>query len=188
MSHVTHILSAIDQGDPNAAAQLLPLVYDELRKLAALKLAEEKPGQTLQATALVHEAYVRLVDASEGKSWDSRAHFFGAAAEAMRRILIDQARRKHSQKRGGRLHRINLDAAALVAESEERDPQALLALDEALQQLESEDPLKARLVKLRYFAGLSLPQVALALGISPATAKRYWIYARSWLFGKLQGS
>jgi len=187
MSEVTRILSAIDQGEPHAAEQLLPLVYDELRKLAAQRLAQEKPGHTLQSTALVHEVYVRLLDAGAAKRWDSRAHFFAAAAEAMRRILIDQARRKHSQKRGGRLHRVNLEAAVLVSEPKENDAQELLALDEALQQLESEDPLKARLVKLRYFAGLSLPQAALALGISAASAKRYWIYARSWLFGKLQG-
>jgi RNA polymerase sigma factor (TIGR02999 family) len=187
MSEVTRILCAIEQGDPHAAQQLLPLVYEELRKLAAQRLAQEKPGQTLQATALVHEAYVRLVDADEAKHWDSRGHFFAAAAEAMRRILIDQARRKQSEKRGGSLRRVNLDGAAVVAAPEERAATELLALDEALQQLASEDPLKARLVELRYFAGLSVPQAALALGISTATAKRYWVYARSWLYGKLQG-
>jgi RNA polymerase sigma factor (TIGR02999 family) len=187
MSEVTRILSAIEHGDPSAAEQLLPLVYEELRKLAAAKLAQEKPGQTLQATALVHEAYVRLVSADEAKHWDSRGHFFVAAAEAMRRILIDQARRKHSKKRGGSLHRMSLDAAVLVAEPEEQSTQELLALDEALQQLAAEDPVKARLVELRYFAGLSLPQAAQALDISTATAKRYWVYARSWLYGKLQG-
>jgi RNA polymerase sigma factor (TIGR02999 family) len=197
MSEVTRILSAIEQGDQHAAEQLLPLVYEELRKLAATKLAQEKPGQTLQATALVHEAYVRLVTPSrsppsqggqrEGVHWGGRGHFFAAAAEAMRRILIDQARRKQSEKRGGNLRRLNLDGAALVAAPEEHAAAELLALDEALQQLASEDPLKARLVELRYFAGLSLPQAAQALGISTATAKRYWVYARSWLYGKLQG-
>src|SRR6516164_8991292 len=181
MDDVTHILSAIEQGDPQAAAQLLPLVYDELRQLAAQKLAHEAPGQTLQATALVHEAYVRLVGGGEAAGlelrWDSRGHFFAAAAEAMRRILIDQARRKHSQKRGGARRRVELDAGALLAEPEGEAAEDLLALDEALQQLEAEDPLKARLVKLRYFAGLSLADAAAALGVSPATAKRYWVYA-----------
>jgi RNA polymerase sigma factor (TIGR02999 family) len=186
MSEVTRILSAIEQGDPHAAEQLLPLVYEELRKLAAQKLTQEKPGQTLQATALVHEAYLRLVDAEAARHWDSRGHFFAAAAEAMRRILIDQARRKHSQKRGDGACRVNLDAAASIAGPEELAATELLAVDEALQQLASEDPLKAQLVKLRYFAGLSLPDAAEALGISPATAKRWWVYARSWLYGKLQ--
>jgi RNA polymerase sigma factor (TIGR02999 family) len=187
MSEVTRILSAIDQGDPHAAAQLLPLVYDELRQLAAQKLAEEKAGQTLQATALVHEAYLRLVDVQQAPSWDSRGHFFAAAAEAMRRILIDQARRKHSRKRGGSLQRVELDVGALLAAPERRAAEDLLALDEALRQLEGEDPLKARLVKLRYFAGLSLAEAAAALGVSPATAKRHWVYARSWLYGQIQG-
>jgi RNA polymerase sigma factor (TIGR02999 family) len=187
MSEVTRILSAIEHGDAHAAEQLLPLVYDELRRLAAQRLAQEKPGQTLEATALVHEAYVRLVDGDESQHWDSRGHFFAAAAEAMRRILIDQARRKQSQKRGGGLRRVELNAGALLAAPQEHADLDLLALDEALQQFESEDPLKARLVKLRYFAGLSLPQAALALGISTATAKRYWVYGRSWLYGKLQG-
>jgi RNA polymerase sigma factor (TIGR02999 family) len=196
MSDVTQILSAIEKGDPHAAEQLLPLVYDELRKLAAQRLAQETPGQTLEATALVHEAYLRLVippksspsqgGETEGVHWDSRGHFFAAAAEAMRRILIDQARRKQSEKRGGSLRRVNLDGAALLAASEEHAAAELLALDEALQQLATEDPVKARLVELRYFAGLSLPQAALALGISTGTAKRYWVYARSWLYGKLQ--
>jgi RNA polymerase sigma factor (TIGR02999 family) len=187
MSEVTRILCAIEQGDPAAAGQLLPLVYDELRKLAAQRLAQEKPGQTLQATALVHEAYLRMVDAKEAPSWDSRGHFFAAAAEAMRRILIDQARRKHSDKRGGSLLRVELDAGALLAAPEDHAAEDLLALDEALQQFESEEPLKARLVKLRYFAGLSLADAAQALGISAATAKRHWVYARSWLYGKIQG-
>jgi RNA polymerase sigma factor (TIGR02999 family) len=187
MSEVTHILSAIEQGDPSAAEQLLPLVYDELRKLAAQKLAQEKPGQTLQATALVHEAYLRLVDVAETQQWDSRGHFFAACAEAMRRILIDNARRKHSQKRGGGLRRVQLDGGAVLAAPEEQAAEDLLALDEALGQLEGEDPLKARLVKLRYFAGLSLPDAARALGLSVASAKRHWVYARSWLYGKIHG-
>ncbi len=186
MSEVTRVLSAIEQGAPHAAEQLLPLVYDELRKLAAAKLTQEAPGQTLQATALVHEAYVRLVDADQAPHWDSRGHFFAAAAEAMRRILIDQARRKHSRKRGGGLRRLDLDAAALLAAPQEDAADDLLALDEALKQFESEDPAKARLVKLRYFAGLSIDEAALALGISAATAKRHWVYARSWLYGEVQ--
>jgi RNA polymerase sigma factor (TIGR02999 family) len=187
MDDASRLLNAIAQGDPHAAADLLPLVYDELRRLAAQKLAQEAPGQTLQATALVHEAYLRLVDAEQARNWDSRGHFFAAAAEAMRRILIDQARRKHSQKRGGGRQRLDLDAAALLAAPQEQAAEDLLALDEALRQFEDEDPLRARLVKLRYFAGLSLPQAALALGISLATAKRQWVYARSWLYGKLHG-
>ena len=187
MADVTQILSAIEQGDPHAAEQLLPLVYDELRKLAAAKMVQEKPGQTLQATALVHEAYVRLVDADRAKHWDSRGHFFAAAAEAMRRILIDQARRKHSAKHGGQMQRVELDGEALLAAPEDRHAEDLLALDTALQQLENEDPFKVRLVKLRYFAGLSLAEVAEVLGISLATAKRHWLYARSWLYGKVHG-
>jgi RNA polymerase sigma factor (TIGR02999 family) len=187
MSEVTRILSAIEQGDPHAAEQLLPLVYDELRKLAAERLAQENPGQTLQATALVHEAYLRLVDVPQPQSWDGRGHFFAAAAEAMRRILIDQARRKHSRKRGGDVRRVEPDAAALLAAPEGQAAEDLLALDEALRQLEGEDPQKARLVKLRYFAGLSVQEAALALGISAATAKRHWVYARSWLYGKVHG-
>jgi RNA polymerase sigma factor (TIGR02999 family) len=187
MSEVTRILSAIEQGDPHAAGELLPLVYDELRKLAAQKLAQETPGQTLEATALVHEAYLRLVDVEQARHWDSRGHFFAAAAEAMRRILIDQARRKHSRKRGGSLRRVELDAGALLVAPPEQGAEDLMALDEALGQLETEDPLKARLVKLRYFAGLSLADAAQALGISAATAKRHWVYARSWLYGKVSG-
>jgi RNA polymerase sigma factor (TIGR02999 family) len=187
MSDVTTILSAIEQGDPSAAEQLLPLVYDELRRLAAQKLAQEQSGQTLQATALVHEEYLRLVDAERVRRWDSRGHFFAAAAEAMRRILIDQARRKQSHKRGRGRPRVELDAAALLAAPEDPAAEDLLALDEALRQFEAEDPVRARLVKLRYFAGLSLPDAAAALGISPATAKRHWVYARSWLYGKLHG-
>jgi RNA polymerase sigma factor (TIGR02999 family) len=189
MSNVTHLLAAIDQGDPHAAAQLLPLVYDELRKLAAAQLAHEKPGQTLQATALVHEAYLRLVasgDASAPREqhWDSRGHFFAAAAEAMRRILIDLARRKRRPKHGGDRHRRPLEdaptAAALPAED-------LLSLDEALTRFAAEEPVKAELVKLRYFAGFSLDEAADLLGISRATAKRYWVYARAWLYCALTG-
>jgi RNA polymerase sigma factor (TIGR02999 family) len=187
MSEVTRILSAIEQGDPQAAEELLPLVYEELRQLAADRLAQEKPGQTLQATALVHEAYLRLVDVEGAQHWDSRGHFFAAAAEAMRRILIDQARRKHSQKRGGSRRRVELDAGALLAAPEKQAAEDLLALDEALRQFEIEEPLKARLVNLRYFAGLSLQEAADALEISAASAKRYWVYARSWLYGKVHG-
>ena len=178
MSHVTRILSAIEQGDGQAAEQLLPLVYDELRKLAAAKLANEKPGQTLQATALVHEAYIRLVDVEKAQHWNSRGHFFGAAAEAMRRILVDRARQKRTEKRGGDRCRVNLDPKEL-ADGERSEK--LLALDEALSRLEQQDPAKAELVKLRYFAGFTGEQVAQALGISTTTADRYWAYARAWL-------
>ena len=183
MTDVTRILTAIEQGDPHAAEQLLPLVYDELRKLAALRLAQEKPGQTLQATALVHEAYLRLVasgDASapRDRHWNSRGHFFAAAAEAMRRILIGNARRKGAQKRGGQARRLDLDAIELT------DPppsEKLLALDDALTRLTAKDRVKAELVKLRYFAGLTTQEAAAMLGISTATADRYWAYARAWL-------
>jgi RNA polymerase sigma factor (TIGR02999 family) len=185
MNDVTRILSAIEQGDPLAAEQLLPLVYDELRQLAAQKLAQEKPGQTLQATALVHEAYVRVVGVEKDQHWDSRRHFFAAAAEAMRRILIDQARRKGSAKGGGRRQRVPLDEGASLAAPDGEPVEDLLALDEALRQLEVEDPIKAQLVKLRYFTGASLEETARLLDISPGTAKRYWVYARSWLYGKL---
>ena len=187
MNEVTRILGAVEASDPHAAEQLFPLVYEALRRLAAEKLAREAPGQTLQATALVHEAYVRLVDVKDAQRWDNRGHFYAAAAEAMRRILIDRARGKRSQKRGGRLRRMELDDGAQLAVAPDQAADDLLALDEALGQLEGEDPFKARLVKLRYFAGLSLPEAARALGISTATAKRHWIYARSWLYGKLQG-
>jgi RNA polymerase sigma factor (TIGR02999 family) len=190
MSEVTRILSAIEKGDPHAADELLPLVYDELRKLAAERLAQERPGQTLQATALVHEAYFRLVPKAgceRAEPWAGRAHFFAAAAEAMRRVLIDQARRKRSQKRGGGLRRVELDAGALVAASPGDATDDFLALDEALHQFEIEDPVKAKLVMLRYFGGLSIQDAAQSLGISPATAKRYWIYSRSWLYGKMHG-
>jgi RNA polymerase sigma factor (TIGR02999 family) len=191
VSEVTRILSAIQEGNPRAAEQLLPLVYEELRRLAARKVAQEKPGQTLQPTALVHEAYLRLVGAESQPRWDSRGHFFAAAAEAMRRILIDQARRKKSAKAGGGLKRLDLDdglrlAARSDAETDEQNADELLALDDALRQFEVEDPAKARLVKLRYFAGLTLSDAAAALGISEATAKRHWVYARSWLYGRVK--
>ena len=179
MTEVTRILSAIEQGDPHAAGQLLPLVYDELRKLAAQKLARERPGQTLQATALVHEAYLRLVDTDEARRWDSRNHFFAAAAEAMRRILIDQARHKQTLKAGGGRRRLDFDD--IEPALEQGDGDRLLALDEALRQLEAEDPRKAHLVKLRFFAGLTAEQAAAALGVSTSTAEKDWAYARSWL-------
>jgi RNA polymerase sigma factor (TIGR02999 family) len=182
MNDVTRILSAIEQGDPHAAAQLLPLVYDELRRLAAQKLAQENPGQTLQATALVHEAYLRLVDVDKVQRWDSRGHFFAAVAEAMRRILVENARRRRSEKHGGRLQRIDFEEAQSLAEPPADD---LLALDEALDQLAAEDPVKAELVTLRCFAGLSHQDAAQALGISRATADRYWAYAKTWLYSKL---
>ena len=185
MNDITRILSSIEQGDSLAAEQLLPLVYDELRKVAAQKLAQEKPGQTLQATALVHEAYLRVMNKSRPQSWDSRRHFFAAAAEAMRRILIDQARRKQSAKLGGARKRVPLDDALPLLAPEGEPVVDLLALDEALKELEAEDPIKAQLVKLRYFTGASLAETAELLNISPATAKRYWVYARSWLYGKL---
>jgi RNA polymerase sigma factor (TIGR02999 family) len=182
MSQVTRLLSDIEQGDPRAAEQLLPLVYDELRKLAAAKLAQEKPGQTLQATALVHEVYLRLVETEEAHDWNSRGHFFAAAAEAMRRILVDNARRKQSQKRGGDRARLDLDQLA-AATSDHLDD--VLDIDAALVGLASADPQAAELVKLRYFAGLSIPQAAAALGISPRNADFLWAYARAWLLRSL---
>jgi RNA polymerase sigma factor (TIGR02999 family) len=185
MSEVTRILSAIEQGDPSAAEQLLPLVYDELRKLAAERMALEKPGQTLQATALVHEAYLRLVDVDQVQRWNSRGHFFAAAAEAMRRILIDTARRKQSHKRGGDLARQDLDAVDLAAAE---GPEEVLALDEAMQKLAEHDPSAAEVVRLRFFAGLPVPEVAKLLGISPRTADRLWVYARAWLHQQMQGN
>src|SRR5436190_11560278 len=185
MSEVTQILNAIEQGDPSASEQLLPLVYDELRKLAARKLAQEKPGQTLQATALVHEAYLRLVDSKVIQRWDSRGHFFAAAAEAMRRILVENARRKARFKHGGQARRVELDDADWT---EEPPADELLALDEALAKFETEEPEKARLVKLRYFAGLTLEEAAAALGISRATASRHWTYARAWLYNAVADS
>jgi RNA polymerase sigma factor (TIGR02999 family) len=183
MSEVTRILSAIEQGDPHAAEQLLPLVYDELRKLAAQKLAEEKPGQTLQATALVHEAYIRLVDVERVQRWSSRGHFFAAAAEAMRRILVDKARRKQRPKHGGDRQRVELEEACCLADE---SAEQVLLVDDALQQLAQESPEKAALVKLRYFAGLSAQQAADALGISRATAHRYWSYAKVFLYCALE--
>ena len=178
MTDVTHILSLIEQGEPRAAEQLLPLVYDELRGLAAAKMAHEKPGQTLQATALVHEAYLRLVDGEKARHWDSRRHFFAAAAEAMRRILIDRARDQRRQKRGGGHRRIRIDLESLTVDPPDDD---LLALDEALDALARENPAVAELVRLRAFAGLTLADVAKVLGISSRTADRYWTYARAWL-------
>jgi RNA polymerase sigma factor (TIGR02999 family) len=178
MSDVTRILSAIEQGDASAAEQLLSLVYGELRKLAGQKLAQEKPGQTLQATALVHEAYLRLVDADDARRWDSRGHFFAAAAEAMRRILIDNARHKLSRKCGGDRDRLDLDQIEVPAP---RQAELMLALDEALTKLAYTDPQAAQLVKLRYFVGFTVPEAAAALGISPRSADFLWAYARTWL-------
>ena len=175
MNEVTRVLSAIERGDPHAAEQLLPLVYDELRKLAAAKLAHEKPGQTLQATALVHEAYLRLVDTDKAPHWNSRGHFFAAAAEAMRRILVDQARRKQAEKLGGQARRVPLDAADLGYASPADD---LLDIDEALTRLAAEDSQAARLIELRYFAGLSIEDAAEIIGIARATAYEHWAYAR----------
>ena len=179
MTDVTRILDAIEQGDEKAADRLLPLVYEELRRLAAHKMSHEPPGQTLQATALVHEAYIRLVG-SEAQNWNSRGHFYAAAAEAMRRILIDNARRKKSLRHGGRHQRINFDAA-ILGDDKVSLADDLVALDNALQKLGDKDKLKADLVKLRFFAGLTSEQAARVLDISPATAERYWDYARSWL-------
>ena len=179
MSDVTRILSAIEQGDPAAAEQLLPLVYDELRKLAAQKMAQESPGQTLQATALVHDAYLRLVDREEARHWNGRTHFFRAAAEAMCRILVDRARQKQSQKGGGAWRQVNLEAAAELVSDPYED---VVAIHEALEQLSRHDPVKADLVKLRFFAGLSVEEAADLLQISRATADRYWRYAKTWLY------
>jgi RNA polymerase sigma factor (TIGR02999 family) len=184
MKDVTQIFSRIESGDPTASEQLLPLVYEELRRLAAQRLAQEKPGQTLQATALVHEAYLRLVDGQTAQHWDSRGHFFAAAAEAMRRILIDQARAKGRQKRGADRRRINIDTADVAVHA---TPDELLAIDDALNKLEREDPTVSQLVKLRYFAGLKIDEAAAALGISPAAAYRHWSYARAWLHSELLG-
>ena len=175
MSEVTRILSALEQGDPHAAEQLLPLVYDELRRLAAQKMAQETPGQTLQATALVHEAYLRLVDGDKAPHWNSRGHFFGAAAEAMRRILVDQARRKQAAKRGGQGRRVPLDSSDVGFTSPADE---LLDIDEALTRLAAEDPEAARLIQLRYFAGLSIEDAAEVVGVSRSTAYEHWSYAR----------
>jgi RNA polymerase sigma factor (TIGR02999 family) len=182
MAEVTQILSQIESGDPSAAAELLPLVYDELRRLAAAKLADENPGHTLQGTALVHEAFLRLVDSEQARRWNSRTHFFRAAAEAMRRILVDNARRKRSLKRGGQFNRIDLEA---VAANETPPDEDLLAVNEALEKLAGHDAEKAELVKLRYFAGFSVQEAADALGISRATADRHWQYAKTWLYCEL---
>jgi RNA polymerase sigma factor (TIGR02999 family) len=182
MSQVTQILNAIEQGDPAAAEQLLPLVYDELRQLAAQKLAKEKPGQTLNATALVHEAYLRLVGPNPEQPWNSRGHFFAAAAESMRRILVEQARRKGRVRHGGGRKRVDLDEALGVADGPGEN---LLALDDVLSRLEATDALAARLVKLRYFVGLTMPEAAEALGISLRNAERNWTYARTWLAREL---
>jgi RNA polymerase sigma factor (TIGR02999 family) len=184
MSEVTRILSALDAGDPRAADQLLPLVYEELRRLAAAKLAQEKPGQTLQATALVHEAYLRLVDAEKAQPWNGRGHFFAAAAEAMRRILVENARRKLSPKHGGGWQRVDLDEAVAGADE---TPERLLELDEVMTRLQADDPLAARLVELRYFAGLTMEQAAAALGVPLRTAERNWTFARTWLHRELSG-
>ena len=179
MNEVTQVLAAIERGEPQAAEQLLPLVYDELRKLAARRLAQENPGQTLQPTALVHEAYLRVVGTNDSPHWQSRGHFFAAAAEAMRRILVDQARRKQTEKHGGKRNRLNLDDVDVAAES---DSSELLAIDEALTKLAAQEPIQAQLVALRFFAGLSVQETADTLGISRATADRYWTYARTWLY------
>src|SRR5262245_24836834 len=185
MSEVTRILSAIEQGDVHAAEQLLPLVYDELRKLAAARLAQDKPGQTLQATALVHEAYLRLVDVERAQGWDSRGHFFAAAAEAMRRILVERARHKKSLKAGGAGQRVELaDVEPAIAPPDDD----LLALHEALDKLEAQDKRKAELVKLRFFAGLTNEQAAAVLGVSSCTADNDWTYARSWLALEIRGA
>jgi RNA polymerase sigma factor (TIGR02999 family) len=184
MSDVTRILAAVEAGDPKAAAELLPLVYDELRKLAAARMAEEKPGQTLQATALVHEAYLRLVDVEKAQDWGSRGHFFAAAAEAMRRILIENARRKDRLKRGGGWNRVNLDSDELVCAA---SPDELLIINDAIDKLAAEDAGAAQLVKLRYFAGLSVEQAAELAGLARSTAYEHWAYARAWLHCELFG-
>ena len=183
MSDVTRILSAIEQGEPHAAEQLLPLVYDELRKLAAQKLRQLKPGQTLEATALVHEAYLRLVDVQKLQRWDSRGHFFAAAAESMRRILLNRARDRSRLKRGGDRRRIDLNQVELALDSSDEQ---LIALDEALALLAIEDPSAAQLVNLRFFAGLTLKDSAASLGLAMRTAERQWAYARAWLFARLR--
>jgi RNA polymerase sigma factor (TIGR02999 family) len=184
MPEVTQILSRIEAGELSAAEQLLPILYDELKKLAAHRLAQESPGQTLQATALVHEAYLRLVAGQESQHWNGRGHFFAAAAEAMRRILVEQARRKNRVRHGGQLRRVDFDSELQI--SEDKGGEDLLALDEALQRLASEDPQAAEVVKLRYFAGLSIEETATALGISVRTVNRHWTYARAWLFRQLR--
>ena len=181
MSDVTRILEAMQRGDSQAAEELLPLVYDDLRRLAAAKMAGQPPGQTLQATALVHEAWLRI--AGENHPWENRRHFFAAAAESMRRILVDQARRKQRLKRGGQQERVSLDNIDIAAETE---PDELLRVDDALRRLAAEDPLKAELIKLRFFVGLRIPEAAEILGISARTAKRQWNFARAWLYDELR--
>jgi RNA polymerase sigma factor (TIGR02999 family) len=181
MNEVTRILSAVKQGDPQAAEQLLPVVYDELRKLAAARLAHEKPGQTLQPTALVHEVYLRLVDVEHAQHWNSRGHFFGAAAQAMRRILIEQARRKAAERRGGSMRRVDFRHAEAVAAS----PEDLLAVDEILDRLTAHDAVAAELLKLRYFAGLSVEEAAQLLGLSRTSAYRLWTFVRAWVGAQL---
>jgi RNA polymerase sigma factor (TIGR02999 family) len=183
MSEVTCILSAIEEGDSTAAERLLPLVYDELRRLAAQNMDLEGAGHTLQPTALVHEAYLRLVDVEKAQHWNSRGHFFGAAAEAMRRILVERARRKRRLKHGGRCHEVELPEAAAIADDR---PGLVLAVDEALDALSEQDPRAAELVKLRYFAGLTLPEAAAMLGVSARTADRTWVYAKAWLYEQLR--
>jgi RNA polymerase sigma factor (TIGR02999 family) len=183
MADVTQILDAIEQGDPNAADELLPLVYDELRKLAAQRLSQEKPGQTLQATALVHEAYLRLVNVRKVQRWDSRGHFFAAAAEAMRRILLNRARDKKRVKRGGERRRVDLDQLEIALDTNDEQ---LIALDEALTEFAADDSAAARLVNLRFFAGLTLKDAADSLGLAPRTAERQWAYARAWLYARLR--
>ena len=183
MTDVTQILSQIEDGDPSAAEQLLPLVYDELRKLAAAKLANEKPGQTLQATALAHDAYIRLVDVDKVQHWNSRGHFFGAAAEAIRRILVNRARDKGRLKRGGDFHKVDLEKIELALDAPNEH---LLAINDAIESLEAESPECVQVVKMRFFAGLSIEETAAAMGISPSTAKRHWAYARAWLFDALR--
>ena len=182
MSEATQILAQIEEGDGHAAEKLLPLVYDELRKLAAAKMAQENPGQTLQATALVHEAYIRLVDVDKAQHWNSRGHFFGAAAEAMRRILVENARKKATNKQGGDLQKIDIDGLGIAGGA---PPEQLFAIDEAVSQLTALDSVAGGIVKLRYFAGLSVEQSAAALGVSSKTAYRHWNYARAWLHSEL---
>jgi RNA polymerase sigma factor (TIGR02999 family) len=183
MSDVTRLLDAIGRGDPRAGDQLLPLIYEELRALAARKLAQEKPGQTLQATALVHEAYLRLAGASTEQNWNSRGHFFAAAAEAMRRILVEQARRKNRVRHGGELRRVDFDSELQISDEADEN---LLALDEALKRLAIEDREAAEVVKLRYFAGLTIEETSLALNLSVRTVNRHWAYARAWLFRQMR--
>jgi RNA polymerase sigma factor (TIGR02999 family) len=185
MNEVTQILNAIDQGNPEATEKLLPLVYQELRRLAAARLAAEKSANSLQPTALVHDAYVRLVDRKEPQNWSGRGHFFAAAAEAMRRILIDNARKRNTEKHGGAMQRVDLPDLHGENTTDEID---LLALDEALSEFEQEWPEKAKLVELRFFAGLTIPEAAQALKVSRATAERYWTFARTWLYAKLKES